>query len=276
MATLAIGLATSHLSAITRTPPAEDTPQMATFRAGFGVLAEALHAARPDAAILISPDHVNRFFLDNMPAFCIGLFDSFRGPAERNTGMPDRTVPSDPQLAAHLLAHGLEHGVDFARAEEWVVDHGFMVPLFMLDPDAGIPVVPVHVNCAAPPYPGIARCYGVGVRIAAAIAAWDTDMRVAVIAAGGLSHSPGDAHMGDIDAEFDRDFLAQLASGSRERITALTHERIEATGSSTAEIRSWIVLAGIFAEQRFRRITYQPIDAWVTGCGQCIVGEQDA
>ena len=272
MATLTVGLATSHLSAITRTPAAEDTPQTAAFRAGFGVLAEALHAARPDAAILISPDHLNRFFLDNMPAFCIGLFDSFRGPVERNTGMPDREVPSAPGLAAHLLAHGLEHGVDFARAEEWVVDHGFMVPLFMLDPEARIPVVPVHVNCAAPPYPGIARCYEVGRGIAAALAAWDTDKRVAVIAAGGLSHSPGDGRMGDIDTDFDRDFLARLASGSRRRIAGLAHARIEQAGSSAAEVRSWIVLAGIFAERPFRQITYQPIDAWVTGCGQCIVG----
>ncbi len=273
MATLAIGLATSHLSAITRTPEQEDTPQIAKFRAGFRTLSTALHDAQTDVAIILSPDHINRFFLDNMPAFCIGLFEAFKGPAEHNTGMPDREVPSDPALASHLLDHGLEHGVDFARAEEWIVDHGFMVPLYMLDREAGIPVVPIHVNCAAPPYPGIARCYDVGLRIRDAIAAWPQDKRVAVIAAGGLSHSPGDSQMGHIDAAFDRDFLARLESGRRDRLVSLTNEEIEATGSSTAEIRTWIILAGIFAEQCFRQVTYQPIDAWVTGCGQCIVGE---
>jgi len=274
MATLTIGLATSHLAAITRTPEDEDTSQIANFRAGFRTLSAALHAAEPDVAIILSPDHVNRFFLDNMPAFCIGLFDSFRGPAERNTGMPDREVPSDPALAGHLLNHGLEHGVDFARAEEWVVDHGFMVPLYMLDREARIPVVPIHVNCAAPPYPGIARCYDVGTMLRDAIAAWPVDKRVAVIAAGGLSHSPGDARMGQIDAAFDRDFLTRLESGHRDRLTSLTNEAIDATGSSTAEIRTWIVLAGIFTEQGFRRVTYESIDAWVTGCGQCIVGSR--
>ena len=273
MATLAIGLATSHLSAITRASEAEDTPQIANFRTGFRTLSAALHAAEPDVAILLSPDHVNRFFLDNMPAFCIALFDSFTGPAERNTGIPDRTVPSHPELAGHLLSHGLEHGVDFARAEEWVVDHGFMVPLYLLDREARIPVVPIHVNCAAPPYPGIERCYEVGRLIERAIADWDADKRVAVIAAGGLSHSPGDSRMGQIDAEFDRDFLARLEGGDRDRLMALTNDQIEATGSSTAEIRSWIMLAGIFAQQGFRQVTYEPIDAWVTGCGQCIVGE---
>ena len=275
MATLTVGLATSHLAAITRTPEADDTPQTARFRAGFRTLSDALHAARPDAAIILSPDHVNRFFLDNMPAFCIGLFDSFRGPAERNTGVPDREVPSDPALADHLLAFGLEHGVDFARAEEWTVDHGFMVPLFMLDPDAAIPVVPIHVNCAAPPYPGIGRCYDVGRLIAAAIDAWDANKRVAVIAAGGLSHSPGDARMGHIDEAFDHDFLARLESGSPTRITSLSNDQIEATGSSTGEIRTWITLAGIFAGQPFRQISYEAIEAWVTGCGQCIVEAKD-
>tara|TARA_B100000686_G_scaffold303999_1_gene341282 strand:- start:1880 stop:2701 length:822 start_codon:yes stop_codon:yes gene_type:complete len=273
MAELVIGLATSHLAAITRTRPNEDTPQIANFRAGFSTLAKALHSARPDAAIILSPDHVNRFFLDNMPAFCIGMFDSFRGPVERNTSVPDREVPSNPALAGQLLTHGLDHGVDFARAEEWVVDHGFMVPLYMLDPETRIPIVPIHVNCAAPPYPGIARCYEVGEQIAAAVAAWDANKRVAVIAAGGLSHSPGDPRMGDIDTDFDRDFLNRLASGSRERITSLSHKEIETTGSSTAEIRTWIVLAGIFAKRPFRQITYEPIDEWVTGCGQCLVGE---
>ena len=218
MATLTVGLATSHLSAITRTPAAEDTPQTAAFRAGFGVLAEALHAARPDAAILISPDHLNRFFLDNMPAFCVGLFDSFRGPVERNTGMPDREVPSAPGLAAHLLAHGLEHGVDFARAEEWVVDHGFMVPLFMLDPEARIPVVPVHVNCAAPPYPGVARCYEVGRAIAAALAAWDSDKRVAVIAAGGCRIRRRRPH-----GRHRRRLRSRLPGPPRQRLAAAHH-----------------------------------------------------
>ncbi|MDA0261227.1 MAG: hypothetical protein O3A21_03395 [Proteobacteria bacterium] len=270
---LAISLATSHVSAITRASKADDTPQISRFRAGFRTLSAALHAAKPDAAIIVSPDHVNRFFLDNMPAFCIGLFDSFSGPAERNTGTPDRTVPSDPALARHLLGYGLEHGVDFARAEEWVVDHGFMVPLYMLDAEARIPIVPIHVNCAAPPYPGIERCYEVGCLIRDAIADWDADKPDAVIAAGGLSHSPGDSRMGHIDTRFDNEFLDRLASGRRERILALTDAEIEATGSSTAEIRSWIVLAGIFAEKPFRRVTYEPIGAWVTGCGQCIVGE---
>ena len=121
--------------------------------------------------------------------------------------------------------------------------------------------------------PGIARCYDVGLRIRDAIAAWPQDKPVAVIAAGGLSHSPGDSQMGHIDAAFDRNFLARLESGRRDGLVSLTNEETEATGSSTAEIRTWIILAGIFAEQCFRQVTYQPIDAWVTGCGQCIVGE---
>ena len=271
MADLVIGLATSHLAMITRSVASDDTDQVAGYRRGFETLGAALGDAAPDALIIVSPDHVNRFFLDNMPAFCIGLFESFSGPAEQGTGIPERRVPSDPALASHLLAHGLDHGIDWSRAEEWVVDHGFMVPLYLLDPEARLPAVPINVNCAAPPYPSVRRCYEVGGLIAEAIRVWPHQRRIAVIAGGGLSHSPGDARMGKIDSDFDERFLSLLESGARDGILSLTHEEIEATGSSTAEIRSWIMLAGMFADRPFERVVYEPIADWVTGCAQAIV-----
>jgi aromatic ring-opening dioxygenase catalytic subunit (LigB family) len=271
MADLVLGLATSHIAMITRGAASDDTDQVARYRKGFETLGAALREAAPDTLIIVSPDHVNRFFLDNMPAFCIGLFETFSGPAEQDTGIPDRSVASDPALAAHLLEHGLDHGVDWSRAEEWVVDHGFMVPLHMLDPEARLAAVPISVNCAAPPYPSIRRCHDVGVSIADAIRAWPERRRIAVVAGGGLSHSPGDARMGLIDSAFDERFLALLESGSRDAIVSLSHREIEAAGSSTAEIRSWIMLAGMFAGRKFERVTYEPIAEWVTGCAQAIV-----
>ncbi len=271
MAELVLGLATSHIAMITRGAASDDTDQMARFRRGFETLGGVLREAAPDALIIVSPDHVNRFFLDNMPAFCIGLFESFTGPAEQGTGIPERSVPSDPALASHLLEHGLDHGIDWSRAEEWVVDHGFMVPLYLLDPEARLPVVPININCAAPPYPSVRRCYDVGGSIAEAIRAWPEQRRIAVIAGGGLSHSPGDERMGLIDSDFDERFLSLLESGARDGIVSLTHREIEVTGSSTAEIRSWIVLAGMFAGRPFERVTYEPIADWVTGCAQAIV-----
>ncbi len=271
MARLVLGIATTHIAAIARTPQIAAPDEAARFRAGFQTLARALARARPDVLVVISPDHVNRFFLDNMPAFCIGLRDSFEGPAEQGTGIPRRRLAGHAGLATGILEHGLAHGIDWSRAEDWVLDHGFMVPLHMLDPEGRLPVVPVNVNCAAPPLPGIARCHAVGALLGEAIRAADDRLRVAVVAAGGLSHSPGDERMGFIDSGFDERFLGLLEAGKTADILALTDAEIDAAGTSTAEIRSWIVLYGALGNRPFRRVHYEAIAAYGTGCGQCLV-----
>ena len=272
MARLVLGIATTHIAAIVRNPQIAPPDEAARFRAGYETLADALARAAPDALVVISSDHVNRFFLDNMPAFCLGLKESFEGPAEEGTGIPRRRVTGHVPLATEILRHGLERGIDWSRAEDWVLDHGFMVPLHMLDPRGRIPVVPVNVNCAAPPLPGVARCHAVGALMGEAIRATEDDLRVAVIAAGGLSHSPGDERMGFIDSEFDQRFLGLLEAGATADILALTDAEIDAAGSSTAEIRSWIMLYGVFGNRSFRRVHYEALAAYGTGCGQCVVG----
>lgn len=272
MARPVLGIATTHIAAIVRSPQIAPPDEAGRFRAGFETLADALARAAPDVLVVISPDHVNRFFLDNMPAFCIGLRDSFVGPAEEGTGIPRRQVTGHVPLATGILQHGLEQGVDWSRAEDWVLDHGFMVPLHMLDPGGRLPVVPINVNCAAPPLPGIARCHTVGALLGEAIRAAEDGLRVAVIAAGGLSHSPGDEQMGFVDSEFDERFLGLLEAGATADILALSDAEIDAAGSSTAEIRSWIMLYGLFGNRPFRRVHYEAIAAYGTGCGQCLVG----
>ena len=44
-------------------------------------------ALYPDdlVSLIISAEHVNKFFIDNMPAFGIGMFDAFAGPIEART-----------------------------------------------------------------------------------------------------------------------------------------------------------------------------------------------
>ena len=76
--------------------------------------------------------------------------------------------------------------------------------------------------------------------------------------------------MGKIDKEFDSSFLEPLASGSPDRITSVTNEEIEASGTSTSEIRSQIMLAGAFEDRYFEQVLYEPIVPFATGCGQCL------
>jgi hypothetical protein len=274
VAELCLGLATSHLAHIVNARALGDPAQVAAFDAGYRRLARALADAAPDVALIVSAEHVNKFFIDNMPAFCIGLFEAFAGPVEAKTrdfGIPYRRVRSDYRFARYLVERGLDEGVDWAVTEDWELDHGFMVPLSRLDPDGGCPMVPIFINCAAPPLPSPRRCYAVGRWLAAAIERWDGGKRVAIIATGGLSHSVGSALQGFIDADFDRRFLDDFCAGRGEALAALSDREIEATGTATAEIRSWIMLAGAFAGRKAERVMYEPITGFDTGCGQCLI-----
>ena len=77
--------------------------------------------------------------------------------------------------------------------------------------------------------------------------------------------------MGDIDPDFDRRFLNALTAGRNDDILALTDAEIDAAGSSTCEIRTWVLLAGAFAGRPFEEIMYEPIAGFGTGCAQCVV-----
>jgi hypothetical protein len=274
VAQLCLGLATSHLAHIVNARDLGDSRQVAIFDDGYRRLADALADAAPDVSLIISADHVNKFFIDNMPAFAIGMFDAFSGPFEgrtRNFGMPYRRVPSDFRFARYLIESGLDEGVDWAVIESWEVDHGFMVPLFKLDPDARHPMVPIFINCAAPPLPSPRRCYAVGRWLAGAIARWDVDKRVAIIATGGLSHSVGSLQQGWIDVDFDRRFLGDFCAGRGDALAMLSDAEISATGSATGEIRSWIMLAGAFDGRTAEQVMYEPIKGFATGCAQCLI-----
>lgn len=273
MAELCVGLATSHLAHIVNARHLCEPDTLAAYDAGYERLARALHDAAPDVCLIVGAEHVNKFFLDNMPAFCVGLFDRFRGPVEahgRDVGYPRRSVPSHPGFASYLIERGLDEGVDWAFSEYWDADHGTMVPLHKLDPEGRVPMVPVFINCAAPPMPSPRRCHAVGRWLAGAIEDWDGGRRVGVIATGGLSHSVGTPDQGWIDTEFDERFLAALCAGNEEALTRLTDAELVAAGSSTGEVRSWILLAGIFAGRGAERVFYAPIPGFDTGCGQVL------
>ena len=273
MAELCLGVATSHLAHIVNAREDADPAKVAAFDAGYARLAAMLREAEPDVCLIVSAEHVNKFFIDNMPAFCMGWFDSFSGPVEgktRDVGYSWREVPSDPEFARYLIERGLDAGVDWAVSEFWEADHGIMVPLHKLDPEGRVPMVPVFVNCASAPMPSARRCFEVGRWLADAIAEWPVSRRVGIVATGGLSHSVGTPDQGRIDVAFDEWFLDRLCAADGDALAGLSDPAMMAAGSSTGEVRSWIVLAGAFAGRRAERVFYAPIEGFDTGCAQAV------
>jgi protocatechuate 4,5-dioxygenase beta chain len=174
-----------------------------------------LAAARPDAVLLVAGDHLNQWFLDNMPAFCVGKGERTRGPFAdevRLFGIEELDVPTEGGLARHLLTHGLEHGVDFSSSDEYTVDHAFTVPLLFVRPERDLPVVPLFTNVLAKPVPTARRFHDVGRIVRDAIDAWDGG-RVAVVVTGHFTNNVGGPRM--------LDFLRQPQSGWDSRALGL-------------------------------------------------------
>ena len=100
-------------------------------------MGDDIRATRPDALVVVAAEHFANFFMNNMPAFAIGMADSYEGPIEDEAFLRIKraTVPGNKALSKKLI-EGVMQTVDVAYAEEWKFDHGIAVPLAL--PDAGL------------------------------------------------------------------------------------------------------------------------------------------
>ena len=242
-------------------PPAELKER---FYAGYDILREKLWASQPDTILIISSEHFANFFLDCMPAFAIGQAERYFGPIEPWVKIAQGYTRGDPELSKRLLATCYAEGLELNYSSELQLDHGIMIPLSFLDPGRELPVVPLIINCMTYPMPTQKRCYELGRILEKSLRSHER--RVAVVAAGGLSHAPGERMHGNIDSEFDLAFLGQLESGDVEAFTAYTDEVLESRGLGTHEIRTWVALAGVANGARATTIFYEPVVEWATGC----------
>ncbi len=186
MATIVSAFAVSHAAFMLRAwekAPQETRDQVA---AGYREVSRRLYASRPDFVLLIGSDHYQSFFIDNMPAFCLGLGNTSKGWGEAGIPPYELAIASTP--AQNILEGLLERNFDVAYGRNMPLDHAFMTPIHLLMADADIPVVPLFQNCVAPPLPTVARCLQLGGALRECIDQLDDKLRVALIATGGLSH----------------------------------------------------------------------------------------
>jgi aromatic ring-opening dioxygenase catalytic subunit (LigB family) len=223
-----------------RADPAVRDPFFAT----LGRLRAALEASRPEAIMVIAAEHFANFFMNNMPAYCIGMADEYEGPIED----PDwlriarRTIPGTPDLSRRIVGEVMKR-VDVAYAEEWKFDHGIMVPLSFLTPAFDLPVIPANINCQGPPLTPLSRAYEFGRAIREACDA--VPERIALVGTGGISHWPATPNSGKINEAWDREFLARWTRNDRGALTAYSDEEtLRDAGQGGFEIRTLIAVAG--------------------------------
>lgn len=224
-----------------------------------------LAAAGPDLLVIVSSDH-KELWDDGL----LAPFTVFWGPdvahepfteadlagmapglaASAAGDVPGHSMrrPCHPEAARHLIGVLGQDGYDVAASERLPagrygnhgLPHGWgYIYQRVLGQESTIPFVPVAINTFYEPNPpSAARSYGFGRSIGRALASFPQDLRIAVVASGGLSHFV-------IDEDLDRSFLGALKAGDEPFLTGLDPQVMR---SGNSELRSWVAVAGIAAE----------------------------
>src|SRR5215472_14856908 len=162
--------------------------------AAYGELGRRIGAARVDTIVGLAPDHWTNFFLDNLPALCIGIGESHDGPPEPfMRDFAPSPVPGDAVLGQHILETALAGDFEPALSYRLRLDHGLCLPLSRMALRQFPRIVPILINELEPPMLSYRRCFAWGRLLRDAIASFPEAVRVAILATGGLSHSIGAA-----------------------------------------------------------------------------------
>lgn len=268
MAELVEVLAASHAPLIARDWPKVKPAHKGRLSAAFKALGARLNRARPDALVVVSPDHWINFFIDNLPSICIGVGEEHDGPPEPFLkDFPWRPVPGDPGLANHIYAAALANEFEPSVSHHMKLDHGFCLPLWRMEPNPLPRIVPIVVNTLEPPMPRVGRCLAWGKLLAKAIASYPEKLRVAVLATGGLSHSIGEPTMGAIDEKFDRACIEAFAAGPEAALVQFLEAGMDGAGNGSHECRNWVVAHGAAGSRGFELVDYIPVPEVYVGCG---------
>jgi hypothetical protein len=248
-------------------------------------LARDLADARPDVVVIVGDDEHELFTDANMPAISV-----FHGDPAISRRFVRATDPraSDPEYAwmkSVAQMYGMDENRRFATKPELarafidrLIEAGFDVAIGNAVPepyDLGfghafgfvemrllggrpVPIVPVILNTYYPPnQPTPARCYDLGKALRAAIEAFEPDLRVAIVASGGLSHFV-------TNEPLDTAVLDALRSGDEKTLRSIpTH----VLNDGSSEIRCWITLGGMLDDLRHSWSEYVPVYRTEAGTG---------
>jgi gallate dioxygenase len=258
MANIIGAIATSHTPTIgfAKDRRLENDPIWKPIFDAYGPIRAWLAEKRADVLLTIYNDHVTSFFFDHYSPFALGVDDLYR-PADEGGGARNvPPLPGAPQLARSIgtSLFAEEFDISFFRGKS--LDHGCFSPLSMLaDPDGTWPwkVLPLQVGVLQFPIPTARRCYRLGAALSRAIRAYPDDLRVAIVATGGLSHQVHGERCGFNNPEWDRQFL-DLLETDPVALTNLTHaEYAERGGFEGAEVIMWLIMRGALTG-RIRRL----------------------
>ncbi|MDN7457811.1 gallate dioxygenase [Burkholderia cenocepacia] len=249
MARIIGGIAASHTPTIgfAFDKNKRDDPVWAPIFENFAPLAGWLADKRPDVLLFIYNDHVTSFFFDHYSAFSLGVGPQWH-PADEGGGARDLPpIAGHPALAAHIGRSLMADEFDMSFFQSKPLDHGCFSPLSVLcphRPDWPVQLVPLQMGVLQLPVPSAHRFYRLGQALRRAIESYPEDLRVAIVATGGLSHQVHGERSGFNNPEWDARFL-DLLERDPERLAGMPlGEYATLGGFEGAEVVMWLTMRG--------------------------------
>lgn len=232
----------------------------------FSVLQNWVHDQKVNVLFLIFNDHITSFFFDHYSPFTLGVDDSYQTADEGGGARDYPPASGHVALSRHIAQSMMNAEFDLATFQKKPLDHGFFSPFSMISPEKDGAawkgtVVPLQVGVLQFPAPTAKRCYQFGKALRKAIQSFpDENMRVAIVATGGLSHQVHGERCGFNDEAWDNEFLDALETNP-DALTKLTHAEYATKGGfEGAEVIMWLIMRGALSDKvkPVHRSTYLP------------------
>jgi 3-O-methylgallate 3,4-dioxygenase len=261
-------------------PEAVAKRHQATFDAMDRLDAE-IKKAKLDVLIIIGDDQREIFKDALRPSIAVYNGDTIRNAAAPSTptddwylrdqrrrmeDREDRFYPCHAALGSHIITGLMKRSFDVTVIKTLTGDqyeghaYSFVHRRYMAQ--GAIPIVPVFLNTYYPPnQPSPQRCFDLGAAIREEITSYPEDLRVGILASGGLSHFL-------VNEELDEKIIAALRGKDYAALKSIP-TRVLNSGSS--EIRNWIAVAAAASDLKLDWISYVPAyrSRAMTGVGLC-------
>ncbi|SDD32987.1 gallate dioxygenase [Variovorax sp. CF079] len=225
----------------------QQDPVWAPIFEAFEPVQRWLEERQPDVLFVIYNDHVSSFFFDHYSAFALGVGERHEVADEGGGARDLPALAGHPAMARHIGRSLVADEFDMSFFQDRPLDHGVFSPLSLLcphEPAWPTPVVPLQVGVLQSPAPSARRCWRLGQALRRAIESYPEDLKVAIVATGGLSHQVHGERAGFNNTAWDAQFL-DLIENDPVRLTEMTQAELATLGGlEGAEVIMWLVMRG--------------------------------
>ncbi len=265
MARIIGGIGASHSPTIgyAKDTNKQDDPAWKPIFDGFAEVRDWVQRKDIDVLFMIYNDHITSFFFDHYSTFTMGIDDEYK-PADEG-GSPRDVAPAkgNAGLSQHVAMALSADEFDMSFFQGKPLDHGCLSPLSMMGDENGPwpgSIIPLQVGVLQLPIPNAKRMWKMGKSLRKAIESYPEDLRVAIVATGGLSHQVHGERAGFINEEWDDEFLELLEKDPQKLVDMRLAEYVVKGGMEGAEVIMWLIMRGALSDDvnLIHKQTYAP------------------